>query len=103
MGKGSHRRPEDAKAIARNWPLGTKWSRRDLSRKQAPVVVKCYFCKQPIPLCEHCGREHCPCVPLSNCQDNRPWQRRPVDPLSTTPQGFRVLERSGFAGGRSHE
>lgn len=102
MGKGSNRRPEDATAVARHWPLKRKKVRDYIG----PAVIhtsRCPFCYREITPCAMCGRPHCPCVPLSNCQDNRPWQRRPVDPLTIGPHGFKVLGRSGFAGGRSHE
>lgn len=102
MGKGDTRRPEDAAAIARNWPL------RARAKRAAPPSAetkqgKCPLCYRPLTSCPHCFRVHCSCVPLSNCQDSRPWQRRSVDPLTVGPHGFKVLGRSGFAGGRSHE
>lgn len=105
MSKGCKRRPEDRAAIEQNWEraLGLK------PRAPRATVVEtrsrsvCTFCYRIINKCERCHRDHCPCTPISNCQDPRPLRRaKPTDPLDTNPYGF-VQHRSGFAGGMSHE
>jgi len=70
-------------------------------------MSKCLFCFVEMRTCKKCGKEHCTsrrgrgCCPIVRC-DNPPT-RRSHDPLTAAPHGFRILERTGMAGGRSHE
>lgn len=98
MSKGSKRRPEDTKAIERNWPF------RDRGPKAAPVVAstggeKCFFCYQPLQRCQSCRRIHCvsrggrACTALADCRQKP--AKKTHDPLTASPYGFEV-NREGY-------
>jgi len=100
MSKGSKRRPENAGAVEANWPFGSPAGRRQVSKtrraRSDSSAARCPFCYTVIGKCpKGCGREHCPCTPLADCEDRRPFRRALEDPMESAPHGFKVLQRAG--------
>lgn len=70
---------------------------------------RCPFCYQLLErACTKCGKFHCTsrkghgCVPLVRC-DNAPRKKRWAKEIyETTPQGFKILQRTGMAEGPAH-